>query len=112
MIPASYALDTASTDELILPCWAIVEANGHQRHAGYLTEVALFGDPWARLDVPPVVGGTGPSDQAVTLLYHRNSLYRITPVDETVARAVAVEARPEVVHVWELPTPAPAEPPI
>lgn len=75
--------------------WAIVELLGHRRLAGHVSEVAMFGSAFLRLDVP--------SDPPVTQFYGGSTVYGITPTTEEIARRFATRNRPEPVHTWELP---------
>jgi hypothetical protein len=75
--------------------WAIVELLGHRRLAGHVTEVAMFGSAFLRLDVP--------SDPPVTQFYGGSTIYSITPTTEEIARRFAARNRPEPIQVWELP---------
>lgn len=83
--------------------WAIVELMGHVRLAGRLTEEEHFGAKLGRLDIPK-------DDGFVTQFFGGQSVYRITPVAEEVARAVAARSTPEPVHSWEMPKALPAPP--
>ena len=80
--------------------WCVVELFGHQRFAGRVTQ-AEWPPGFARLEIPATDG-----HEAVTQLLSPQSIYRLTPVTETVATAVAQQCRPEPVHRWELPAPA------
>jgi hypothetical protein len=76
--------------------WCIVELLGHVRIAGLVTEVELFGSKQGRIDIPN-------GDGFVTQYFNGSSLYRLTPVSEEIARAVAASNQPEPVHRWEMP---------
>ncbi len=78
--------------------WAIVEIMGHTKHAGKVTEQAIGGCSFVRIDVPESEGR-----QAVTKLYTQAAIFSITPVSEEVARGVAKQLRSEPIHAWELP---------
>lgn len=80
--------------------WAVVELMGHVRMAGRLTEEERFGGKMGRLDVPD-------GDRFVTTYFTAGSVYRITPTTEELARSVAARNKPEPVHRYELPAPAP-----
>jgi hypothetical protein len=79
--------------------WAIVELMGHVRLGGRLTEESHFGVALGRIDIPA-------GDGFATQFFGGSSIYRITPVAEDVARAVATANQPQPVHRWELPAPA------
>lgn len=68
--------------------WAIVEIMGHQRFAGRVTEQAVGGTNFVRVDVPEA-GGCQP----FTKLFGSASIYAITPVDEETARGAAAQLR-------------------
>lgn len=80
--------------------WAIVELMGHVRIAGLLTEEERFGVKMGRIDIPDGDGGV-----LTTQYFGGSSVYRITPVSEEAARAVAARNKPEPVHYYELPKP-------
>ena len=76
--------------------WAIVELMGHVRIAGLVTEVERFGSKLGRIDIPNGDGFT-------TQFFNGNSIYRLTPTTEEIARHLAQSTQPEPVHRWELP---------
>ena len=84
--------------------WCIIELMGHRRLAGLLSEQEIAGHGFLRLDVPGPDGAT-----VATEFYSPASVYGIHPVEERIARAVAVANRPEPVTRWELPAPTPEE---
>lgn len=71
--------------------WCIVEVMGHKRLAGFVTEQALGGASFIRVDVPECEGAP-----AFTQLLGGASIYCITPCTEEVARRAvkAFRARP------------------
>lgn len=75
--------------------WAVVELFGHVRIAGRITEVEHFGGKMARLDVPD-------GDGFVTEFFGHSAVFRIRPVTEDVARAVADANKPEPIRSWEM----------
>lgn len=84
--------------------WAIVEVMGHQRYAGKVTEQAIGGCNFVRVDVPRIeADGRNPEQQAFTKLLGQSSIFAITPVSEAVARHVAAQMRAAPVHVYDLP---------
>lgn len=99
-------------DEKTYEGWAIVELMGHRRLGGYVTEAEIAGAAMLRLDipeneivdVPDVLLGTPPADVYATQFYSGAALYCLTPVTETMARAI--RSRPRPVEQWELPRPA------
>lgn len=88
-----------STTEARFEEWAVVELMGHVRIAGRLTEEERFGTKLGRIDIPRGEG-------FVTQYFGGASVYRVTPVSEEAARAVARRSQPEPVHRYEL-LPAP-----
>lgn len=77
--------------------WAIVELMGHVKLAGRVTEETRFGATMGRIDIPGADGGF------VTQYFGGASVYRVTPVTEEIARAVAKRNQPKPVHRWEMP---------
>jgi hypothetical protein len=94
------------TEERINPVfqhWAIVELMGHVRMAGRVTEEEHFGTKLGRIDIPVGYKGTDEWDNFATQYFAGSAIYRVTPCDEDVARAVAKQNKPEPVHSWEFP---------
>lgn len=87
-----------ASEPVVFAEWAIIELFGHQRFAGRVTQ-AEWPPGFARLEIPATDG-----HEAVTQLLSPQSIYRLTPVTEAVATAVAAQCRPEPVHRWGLPT--------
>lgn len=77
--------------------WAVLELMGHVRLAVRVSEEEKFGHKLGRIDVPTPAGGF------VTQYFGGQSVYRLTPVSEDVAREVALHTQPRPVHAWELP---------
>lgn len=86
-----------------LPCF--VELFGHSQIAGMVSEQALGGTSFVRVDVPEVDG-----EQGSTKLYGAAAIYSITPIDEaTMLRAVkSLRTRP--LEPWSLVLPEYATP--
>jgi hypothetical protein len=78
--------------------WAIVEIMGHQRFAGRVSEQAVGGANFVRVDVPK-----NDEVDAFTKLFGPSSIYCITLVTEEVARAAAQGLRNRPVHVYDIP---------
>lgn len=76
--------------------WCVVELFGHQRFAGLVSQ-ADWPAGFARLEVP-ATPGHGPMTQILS----PNSIYRLSPTTEAIARVVAEECRPEPVSRYEL----------
>lgn len=77
--------------------WAIVEVMGHQRFAGRVTEQAVGGANFVRVDVPAV--GDVPE---FTKLFGPSSIYCISVTTEEVARAAATQMRVVPVSAYDL----------
>lgn len=66
-----------------LDVWAVVEVFGHQKIAGRVTEQALAGTTFLRVDVPETAG-----TQAYTRIFGAGAIYGITPCTEEQARVI------------------------
>jgi len=75
--------------------WAIVELFGHQRIAGVVSEHAIGGASFVRIDVPGIDGRQG-----YTKLYGQGAIYGITFVDEETGRAAAKHTAPRPIDAW------------
>jgi hypothetical protein len=75
--------------------WAILELMGHRRLAGKVSEAAIGGGSFIRIDMPMKDGSTS------TQFYSPASIYCITPTTEKIAREVALASQPEPVNRWE-----------
>lgn len=82
--------------------WAILEILGHRKLAGLITEQAIGGSSFIRIDIP--------GDMPATQFYSPAAIYCITPVSEEVARSVAKQYQPTPVSRWELSEPKLSEP--
>lgn len=76
--------------------WAILELMGHRKLAGKVTEAAIGGGSFVRIDMPMNDGSMS------TQFYSPGSIYCITPTTEEIARAMAKGYQPEPVNRWEL----------
>lgn len=76
-------------------CWAVVEVMGHSRYAGRVTEQAIGGCAFVRVDVPAVKDRL-----AFTKLLGQGSIFAITPCSEEVARTVATQSVVRPVDVY------------
>lgn len=74
--------------------WAIVELMGHVRIAGFVTEEDRFGVRMGRIDIYN-------GEDCVTQFFSGGSVYRITPVEESIARDLGART-PAPVSQWEL----------
>jgi hypothetical protein len=77
--------------------WAVVELFGHQRIAGRVTEQAIGGATFIRVDVPD-------GDTFFTRMFGPSAIYSITPCTEEVCRQAAtrIDAKP----VFAIPLPS------
>jgi hypothetical protein len=77
--------------------WAIVEVMGHQRFAGRVTEQAIGGANFVRVDVPAIDG-----QLEFTKLFGPSSIYCITIVTEEIAKAAAASMRIVPVSTYDI----------
>lgn len=82
--------------------YAIVEIMGHRQFAGYVTEQALGGASFVRVDVPSVQAD-GEELPAFTKLLGAGSIYAISPCTEETARAFASQSRQRSFATYEAP---------
>lgn len=83
--------------------WAILEIMGHVTLAGRVTEQAIGGASFIRIDVPECG-----NQKAFTRFYGAGSIYSITPVDEETARLAAGRLRPDPITIYGLARQLPA----
>lgn len=92
--------------------WCIVELLGHRQFAGFVSEQAIGGTSFVRVDVPEVFAerqdGTraGLSQEvlpAFTKLLGAGSIYAISPCTEETARAFASRLQTRSFSVYEAP---------
>ena len=83
--------------------WAIVEIMGHKRFAGYVTEQAVGGASFVRIDVPEISLPSGDVLPAFTKLFGAASIYCISPCTEETARLFAASIRAEGFSRYEVP---------
>lgn len=79
-------------------CWCIVEVFGHQKYAGRVTEQAVGGCNFVRVDVPAFE-----DHPAFTKMLGQASIFSMTPVTEDIARGIAKQLRNKPVSVYDLP---------
>lgn len=80
-------------------CWAIVELFGHQRIAGRVSEQAIGGCNFLRVDVPEA-GGVA----AFTKFYTQGAIYCMTPCDQATARQAVEHFRAQPINEFVLPS--------
>lgn len=78
--------------------WALVELFGHSRIAGLVTEQAIGGCSFLRVDVPAI-----DTEPAFTKCYGNGAIYGMTFVTEEIARAAAKSYRVVPVTAYEIP---------
>lgn len=78
--------------------WCLLEIMGHQTYAGLVTEQAIGGASFVRIDVPECDGLP-----AFSKCFGAGSIYCITPVTEEVARLRAKSLRQAPLSVYDLP---------
>lgn len=83
--------------------WAVVEIMGHKRFAGLVTEQAVGGASFLRIDVPQLTLPTGETLAGFTKLFGASSIYCISPCTEGTARAFAQSIRAEGFSRFEAP---------
>lgn len=80
--------------------WALLEIMGHQQYAGLVTEQVVAGQAFIRIDIP---ANEEDGVVAFTKLFGPSSVYSISPIEETAARALARSLKKVPLTVWELP---------
>lgn len=78
--------------------WALVELFGHQRIVGLVTEQAIGGASFIRVDVPDATGAT-----RFTRMFGAAAIYAINPVGKDVAIQLAQRCDARPVQSYELP---------
>jgi len=78
--------------------WALVELFGHQRIVGHVTEQAIGGASFIRVDVPDANGAA-----RFTRMYGAAAIYAINPIDRETAIQLAQRVDAEPVKPYELP---------
>jgi len=75
--------------------WAVVELFGHQRVAGRVSEQAVGGCNFVRVDIPK-------GDGFYTRLFGNGAIYAINVTDEAAARLAAERFVSQPAYAWEL----------
>lgn len=78
--------------------WGILEIMGHNRYAGLISEQAVGGASFVRIDVPEF-----PGRPAFSKLFGAGSIYCLTPTSEEVARGLANNLQQRPLSVYDLP---------
>lgn len=87
--------------------WAIIELFGHNQIAGHVTEQAIGGASFIRVDVPEVDG-----KPAFTKFFGGDAIYAITPTTEEIATEAASRLDVRPVALWVVPEAKPQLPPV
>lgn len=75
--------------------WGVVEVMGHRAYAGRISEQAIGGCAFVRVDVPQI------DDRlAFTKLLGQSAIFAITPCSEEAARAKAAEYTERPITLW------------
>lgn len=80
--------------------WCLIELFGRQRIVGLVTEQAIGGASFIRVDVPSPDGTV-----AFTRIYGAAAIYAISPIDRQTAIALAQQCDAAPVKSYELPEP-------
>jgi hypothetical protein len=75
--------------------WAIVELMGHNQIAGLLSEQAIGGQAFIRVDVPEMNGAPG-----FTKFLGDKAIYAFTPVSEEAARLAIGQLAIRPIKIW------------
>lgn len=81
--------------------WAIVELFGHQRVAGRVSEQAIGGETFVRVDIPRV-DEFAEVGEFYTRLFGKGAIYAINITDEKAARLAATQYCARPTYAWEL----------
>jgi len=81
----------------------VVELSNHQQIAGKVTEQAIGGATFIRIDVPTTSQRAG-----FTKFYGPGAIYAITPVEQAIAQAMAEGLNEAPIQEWRLKTVAPS----
>lgn len=84
--------------------WAIVELFGHQVIAGRVTDQAIGGETFIRVDVPAVG-----EKKKFTKMFGKGAIYAITPTEESTVKAYCERNREEPIHPYMLASPSSIE---
>jgi hypothetical protein len=83
--------------------WCVVEIMGHKRFAGLVTEQAIGGASFVRVDVPEITTDKGITLPAFSKLFGASSIYCLSPCTEETARRFAAALQAEAFSRYELP---------
>jgi hypothetical protein len=94
-----------NTEKVPFDSWCIIDLYGHQQIAGHVTEQAVAGQGFVRVDVPEM--GDQP---AYSRLFGPGAIYSIIPTTEPIARAFCARNVAAPIRPWQLTQPALPEP--
>lgn len=77
--------------------WALVELFGHQRIAGFVSEHAMGGETFVRVDVPEVK-----DCNRFTRLFGKGAIYSISPAGKDVVLRLVAAMRVVPIQPYEL----------
>jgi len=83
--------------------WGVLELMGHLRLAGHISEEAIGGASFIRIDVP-----ASEKREGYTRYFGAQSVYSMSPTTEEIARSVAKRCYGEPVSIYDI---QPQEPP-
>ena len=89
-------MDTTNKDKF--ETWALIELFGHQRIVGKVSEAAIGGCSFLRVDVP-----ASETEAAYTKFYGNGAVYAMTPIAEGLAMQLLKKISPEPVHQYDFP---------
>lgn len=75
---------------------------GHQSYCGRVTEQAIGGTSFVRIDVPELKYPNGSINPAFTKLFGAAAIYCITPVSEETARLRMQQNRSFPMNTWDI----------
>jgi hypothetical protein len=83
--------------------WAFVEIMGHKRYAGKVSEQAIGGASFVRIDVPEVVLLDGETLPAFTKFFGAASIYCISPCTKQTALVFAASIGAQSIARYSVP---------
>lgn len=77
--------------------WGIIDLFGHQRLAGYVSEFALGGETFVRVDVPDMKDRKG-----FTRFFGKGAIYSLSPVAKEIALRLVEAWRVKPIQPFEM----------
>lgn len=84
------------SEKTAIEMWAIVELMGHQKIAGWCTEVPVAGTNMLRVDVPETE-----KQPSFTRFLGSSAIYAINPVDEATAKMIAERIKAAPIDAYD-----------